>query len=89
MVYRKQRRFANPNPNRRGKFLNPNRRDRFPNSTRDKGREYPKPDEFVIPSFDGNLDIKSPLIWIDEVDKLFDMSYIPIENHIKFVAYKL
>jgi len=35
------------------------------------------------------LDIESSLIWIDEVDKLFDMPYILMENHVKFVAYKL
>ena len=35
------------------------------------------------------LDIESSLIWIDEVDKLFDMVYILIENHVKFVAYRL
>jgi len=43
----------------------------------------------VIPSFDGNLDIESSLLWIDETDKLFDMVYILIENHVKFEAYKL
>jgi len=26
---------------------------------------------------------------IDEVDKLFDMVYILMENHVKFVVYKL
>jgi len=42
-----------------------------------------------IPSFSGNLDIKSFLDWIYEVDKFFYMAYVPMENQVKFVAYKL
>ena len=42
-----------------------------------------------IPSFIGNLDIKFFLDWIDEVDKFFDMAYVPEENLVKFVEYKL
>jgi len=42
-----------------------------------------------IPSFSGNLDIESFLDWIYEVDKFFDMAYVPTEKQIKFVTYKL
>ena len=42
-----------------------------------------------IPSFSENLDIKSFLDWIYEVDKFFDMAYILMEKQVKFVAYKL
>jgi len=42
-----------------------------------------------IPSFSENLDIESFLYWIYEVDKLFDMDYVPMEKEVKFVAYKL
>jgi len=88
IVYERRRRFTNSNLNRRGEFPNPNRRGRFPNSIREKGG-YSNPDEFRIPSFDESLDIESSLIWIDEVDKLFDMAYIFIENYVKFATYKL
>jgi len=37
----------------------------------------------------GVLKLSHFLGWIDEVDKLFDMAYILIENHVKFVTYKL
>ena len=53
------------NPNRRGGFLNAKKRDMFPNSIRDKGGGYSNHDEFGIPSFNGNLDVESSLLWID------------------------
>ena len=74
--------------NWRDRLSNPNSRGKFPNSICDNGG-YSNPDEFVIPSFDENLDIESSLLWINEVDKLFDMDYILIEDHVKFVTYKL
>ena len=42
-----------------------------------------------ILSFSGKFDIKSFLDWIYEVDKFFDMAYVPMEKQVKFVAYKL
>jgi len=42
-----------------------------------------------IPSFRDNLDIESSLDWIYEVNKFFDMAYVPIEKQVKFMAYKL
>jgi len=74
MFYDRQRRFINPNPSRRSEFSNPNRRDKFSNS---------------IPSFDGSLDVESIILWIDIIDGLFDMEYIPMEDQAEFVAYKL
>jgi len=66
--------FVNPYPSKRSKFLNPNRRDMFSNS---------------ILSFDGSLDVESTLLWIDKIDGLFDMEYIPMEGQVKFMTYKL
>ena len=62
MFYDRQRRFANPNPNRRDRILNPNRRSRFPNSICGKGGGYSNLNEFGISSFDGNLDFESSLL---------------------------
>ena len=45
--------------------------------------------EIEIPSFSENLDIKSLLNWIYEIDKFFDMAYVLTEKQVKFVAYKL
>ena len=42
-----------------------------------------------IPSFRDNLDIESSLDWIYEVNKFFDMAYVPIEKQVKFMVYKL
>ena len=55
----------NPNSNRRGRFPIPNRRCMFSNSICVKGEGYSNLDEFGIPSFDGNLDVESFLLWID------------------------
>jgi len=82
MVYGRPKGFTNPSPNRRGSFSNPNRGDRFPNSFHGKERGYSNPGKFRIPSFDGNLNIRSSLLWIDKVDKLFDMGYIFIEDQV-------
>ena len=37
-----------------------------------------------IPSFSRNLNIESFLNWIYEVDKFFDIAYIPMEKQVKF-----
>jgi len=42
-----------------------------------------------IPSFSRNLDIEFFLDWIYEVDKFFDMDYVPMKKQVKFVTYKL
>ena len=89
MSYKRRRKFANPNPNRRGGFLNPNRGSRFPNSIHDRGGGYSYPYEIKIPSFDGDLNIDSSLLWINGVDKLLDMACILMEVHVEFVASKL
>jgi len=70
------------------KYVNNGRRGRFSNSIRDKRGGYSNPDEFKILFYE-NIDIESSFLWIDEVDKLFDIMYIPMKNHVKFVAYKL
>ena len=87
IIYGRRKRFANHNLNRGGEFLNPNKEDKFSNSSYDKRGGYSNPDEFRISSFDKSLDIES-LICIDGINKLFDMAYIFMKNHVKFVAYK-
>jgi len=74
----------------RSEFSNSNRRSRFPNFIRDKGG-YSNLDEFFnfILSYNGSPDVESTLLWIDEIDKLFDMEYILIEEHVKFVTCSL
>ena len=84
----RRRRFANPNANKRGGFPKPIRKDRFPNSVRDKGGGYSNFDKFGIPSFDGNLDIESTLLWIEKIDNLFDIKHILMEDYVELVVYK-
>ena len=47
----------------------------FPNSIRDQGGGCSNLDEFSnsISSFDGSHNVESTLLWIEKVDKLFDM----------------
>jgi len=54
--------------------MSPNRRDRFSNS---------------IPSFNESLDVELTLLWINKINRLFDLEYIPIEDQVEFVTYKL
>jgi len=63
----------------------------FPNSIHDQGREYSNLNEFSnsIPSFNESHDVKSTLLWTEEVDNLFGMDYIPMEDYVKFMAHKL
>ena len=90
MAYGRRRGFANPNPHKRGEFPNPDRRNMFSNSIETKE------DIQILISFlilflllMGVLIVKLTLFWIDEIDKLLDIEYIPIEEHVKFVTYKL
>ena len=76
--------MANPNLSRRG---------RFPFSNHDRRRGDSNPNEYrmkiEIPSFNENLDIKSFLNWVYEVEKFLEMAYVPKEKHVKFMTYKL
>jgi len=58
----RQRRFANPNSNRKGEFLNSNRKDRFPNSIHDIRGGYSNPYEVRILSFNGSHNVESTLL---------------------------
>jgi len=72
---------------------NPNRGREFPFPNHDRRRDYSIPNEYrmkiEILSFCENLDIKSFFDWVYEVVKFCDMTYVPVENHVQFVAYKL
>jgi len=61
--------------------LNPNRGGRFPFHDHDRRRGGPIPSEYrmkiEIPSFSGNFDIKSFLDRVYEVEKFFNMAYVP------------
>jgi len=74
-------------------FSNPYREDRVPFHNRGREGGNPSPQEYQmkvdIPSFSNSLDIESFLNWIYEVDNFFDMTYIPLEKQVKFVAFKL
>jgi len=61
----------------------------FPNYIHDIREGYSSPYKFRILSFNESHDAESILLWIKKVDKLFDMKYIPLEDHIEFVAHKL
>ena len=63
----------------------------FPNYIHDQKGGYSNLDEFSnsIPSFAESHDIESILFWVEEVDNLFDMEYIPMEDHVEFVVHKL
>ena len=84
MAYGQRRRFANPNPNRRDGFSYPNH---------DRERECSSVNEYRMKiensSFSENLDIEFFLGWVYEVEKFFDMIYVPEKKHVKFIAYKL
>ena len=63
LAYGTYGRFANPNPNIRGKFSDPNRKAKNPYPNHDRKGGYPNSQEYKmninIPSFSRNLDIES------------------------------
>jgi len=73
MFYNRQKRFFNPIPSTRRRFLNPNRKDKFSNS---------------IPSFDESFDVESTLLCINKIDGWFNVEYILMEDQVEFVTYK-
>ena len=91
MTYGRRREFANLNPHRRGMFPNSNRRNMISTSIRGQGGGNSNLDEFsnYIPFFDGNIDVESILLWIEKVDKLFDMKYVPMKDRVEIVVHKL
>ena len=62
-------------------------------SSHDSKRDYSSPNEYrmkiEISFFSENIDIKSFLDWVYEVEKFLGMAYVPTEKHVKFMAYKL
>ena len=92
MAYGRQRRFTNSNLNKESEFSTPNRRGRFPYTNHDRKKVYPSSNKYMmkvdIPSFSENFGIES-LNWIYEVDKFFEMAYVPMKKQAKFVTYKL
>ena len=88
MAYGRREGFTNPNPNRKGEFSNPNRRTCFIILSVTKEEDIQILMSFLI-TFDGSHDVESILLWIEKVDKLFDMEYILMEDHVEFAAHKL
>ena len=56
----------------------------FSNYIRDQGGGYSNLDKFSIsiPSFDGSHDVESTFLCIEEIDNLFGMKYILMEDHV-------
>jgi len=61
----------------------------LPNSIQDIRGGSSNPYEFRISFLKGSHNVESTLLWIDKIDKLFVMEYIPMENQVEFVAYKV
>ena len=64
----------------------------FPNFIRDIGGGYSNLNEFStsILSFNGSHDVESIFLWIEKVDNLFDMEYIPMKimSNLWFINLK-
>nr|GEU86879.1 transposon Ty3-I Gag-Pol polyprotein [Tanacetum cinerariifolium] len=72
-----------------GRFGGPrviNRRSEGQHDYVDQQRYHVKAE---ISNFLGNLDLKVTLDWLYEVDKFFDIMYVPEEEQVKIVAFKL
>jgi len=63
IIYRRRRRFANPDLNKSGEFSNPNMRGRFPYPNYGKEEGYPSSNKYTmklkVSSFSENFDIES------------------------------